>query len=64
MPGERREGEKGVASGFAVTEIVVLGFVFLLGILLIARSGLSTRTVRIADKLSFSTSKQYSKALK
>ena len=37
---------------------------YLLGIRLIARSGLSTRTVRIVLRLSFSTSKQYSNALK
>jgi hypothetical protein len=36
----------------------------LLGILLMALSGLRTLTVRIADRLSFSTSRQYSRALK
>lgn len=35
----------------------------LLGILFIARNGLRTRIVRIADKFIFPTSKQYSKAL-
>ena len=37
---------------------------YLLGIRLIARSGLSTLTVRMVLRLSFSTSKQYSRALK
>ena len=36
----------------------------LLGILFIALSGLNTRTVLIAERLSFSTSRQYSRALK
>ena len=37
---------------------------FLLGIRLIARNGLNTRTVLMVLRLSFSTSRQYSKALK
>jgi hypothetical protein len=36
----------------------------LLGILLMALSGLRTLTVRIADRFNFSTSRQYSRALK
>jgi len=36
---------------------------FVLGILLIARRGLRTRTVRIADRLKFSVIIKYSKAL-
>ena len=35
-----------------------------LGIRLIARRGLSTRTVLMAERLSFSTSRQYSRALR
>ena len=35
----------------------------LLGILFIARNGLRTRTVLIAERFSFSTSMKYSKAL-
>ena len=38
-------------------------FLDVLGIRLIARSGLSTRTVRIADKLRFSDITKYSSAL-
>jgi hypothetical protein len=37
---------------------------YLLGILFIARRGLRTRIVLIADRFIFSTFKQYSKALK
>lgn len=37
--------------------------VYLLGILLIALSGLRTRIVLIADRLMLPTSRQYSKAL-
>ena len=37
---------------------------YLLGILLIARRGRSTRIVRIADKLKFSVSRPYSNVLK
>lgn len=37
---------------------------YLLGIRLIALSGLSTRIVRMAEKFMFSTFKQYSRALK
>jgi len=36
---------------------------FVLGILLMARSGLRTRTVRMADRLRFSVMTQYSSAL-
>jgi len=38
-------------------------FCVVLGILLIARSGRKTRTVRIADRLRFSVMTQYSSAL-
>lgn len=38
--------------------------IYLLGILLIALSGLRTRIVLIADRLMLPTSRQYSKALK
>ena len=38
-------------------------FFVVLGILLMARSGLKTRTVRIADRLRFSVMTQYSSAL-
>ena len=37
--------------------------ILMLGILLMALRGLRTRTVRIAERLSFSTSRQYSRAL-
>ena len=37
--------------------------IYILGIRLMALSGLSTRTVLMAERLSFSTSRQYSSAL-
>ena len=41
-----------------------INWAVLLGIRLMARNGLSTLTVRIAERFSFSTSRQYSSALK
>ena len=44
--------------------VVKLQVIFhILGIRLMALSGLSTRTVLMAERLSFSTSRQYSRAL-
>lgn len=45
----------------AILDIKIL---YLLGILLMARRGLRTLIVLIADKFMFSTFKQYSRALK